>query len=67
MQTMQGVKDAIGDLFPEKGLVRTDRYDEAKDALQQAKEQVIDLLAHNEKDKQTWWEIWPFNDVPAEA
>lgn len=67
MQSMQAVREAIGDLFPDRGVVRTDLYEEAKNALQQMKEQVIATFARNESEKETWWEIWPFNDLPAKA
>ena len=63
MDIMDWVKASIGDLFPDRGLVWARRYDEAKDALQQMKEQVIDLYARNEKEKQIWQESWPFDDL----
>lgn len=67
MDIMYRVKKAIGDLFPDRGLIWADRYDEAKDALQQMKEQVIELYARNEKEKKAWQESWPFDDLPADA
>ena len=60
---MRSVKDSIGkDLFPEKGLVRVEQYDEVKDALRQMKDQVFDLYAHNEEERAIWEERWPFDD-----
>ena len=48
---MRSVKDSIGkDIFPERGIVRADQYDEDKNALQQMKEQVLDLYAHSEHE-----------------
>ena len=51
MELMCRVKNIIGDLFPDRGLISTDRYDEAKDALPQMKEQIVELYARNEQEK----------------
>lgn len=62
MNLMGSVRDSIGeDLFPEKGIVRADKYDEAINALQQMKEQVLDLYAHNDRERKLWEENWPFD------
>ncbi|KAL8710441.1 MAG: hypothetical protein Q9225_007290 [Loekoesia sp. 1 TL-2023] len=63
MNLMRSVRDSIGrDLFPEKGMVRADQYDEAKDALRQMKEQVLDMYAHDEHERKLWEQEWPFDD-----
>ena len=62
MDIMNRVENSIGDLFSDRGVIRAHRYDEAKDALQQMKEQVIELYARNEKEKEAWQENWPFDD-----
>lgn len=63
MNLMCSVRDSIGkDLFPERGLVRVDKYGEAKDALQQIKALVLDLYAHDEHERKLWEEDWPFDD-----
>ena len=63
MNLMRSVRDSIGrDLFPERGVVRVDHYDEAKNALQQVKDQVLDLYAHDENERKLWEEDWPFDD-----
>ncbi|KAK6000893.1 hypothetical protein QM012_002976 [Aureobasidium pullulans] len=59
-QAMQSIKHALGDLFPEKGVVRPDQYDEAINALEQMKEQIIEIFATSEGDKEVWEEMWPF-------
>lgn len=59
---MSSVRDSIGkNLFPEKGVISMDRYDEAKNALQQMKHQVLDLYARNEQERKLWEENWPFD------
>lgn len=62
MNAMQGVKDSLGKLFPERGIVRPEQYDEAKDALRQAKEFIIETFAKNDRERQAWEEAWPFDD-----
>lgn len=62
MQAMQSIRESLGDLFPEQGIVRPDQYDEAKDALGQAKEFIIQEFARNEEEKRVWGEEWPFDD-----
>lgn len=61
MNAMQGVKDSLGDLFPEQGVVPRERYDEAKDALSQAKEFIIETFASNDREKEAWERAWPFD------
>jgi len=63
MTLMGRVRESIGrGLFPERGMVRVDQYDEAKSALQQMKDQILDLYAHDEHERKLWEEDWPFND-----
>lgn len=61
MDVMQGVKDTIGDLFPERGMVRNDQYEESRDALRQMKDQVIGTYAGDENSKEAWQDSWPFD------
>ena len=60
MQTMQGIQDSLGELFPRNKVVSNDQYDEARDALRQMKEQVFELYAKNEGDREIWQSNWPF-------
>ncbi|KAF3479937.1 uncharacterized protein GIQ15_06913 [Arthroderma uncinatum] len=62
MQAMQSIQESIGDLFPEQGIVLPDQYEEAKDALRQAKEFIIQTFAKNETERKIWDEEWPFDD-----
>ena len=54
MELMCRVKHTKGDLFPDRGPIWADRYDEAKDAL-------------NEQEKEAWPQSWPFHDLPLNA
>lgn len=62
MEAMSPVQKSLGRLFPERGIVRADQYEEACDALQQVKEQVNEFYARSESDRQVWKEAWPFDD-----
>ncbi|KAF2866862.1 hypothetical protein BDV95DRAFT_679593 [Massariosphaeria phaeospora] len=60
MEVMRSIRESLGELFPEKGVVKADRYDEALDALEQMKEQVIDAFASNSEEREAWERAWPF-------
>lgn len=62
MEAMREVQECLGELFPVQGIVRSDKYEEARAALRQTREQVIDHFAKDEKDREVWREGWPFND-----
>lgn len=60
---MAQVRDVLGDLFPKRGiLVRSEDYDETKEALRQVKEDVIEEYAKTEEDKKEWERVWPWDD-----
>ena len=60
MQLMSSIRDCIGELFPEKGIVALDQYDESLNALGQMKEQIIEQYANGEQDAAVWRKEWPF-------
>jgi hypothetical protein len=63
IQWMTGIGDALGsDLFPLRGCVDPENYDEAKNALQQCKDQVMEEFAKTEEDRKAWDEAWPWDD-----
>ncbi|KAF2127104.1 hypothetical protein P153DRAFT_424425 [Dothidotthia symphoricarpi CBS 119687] len=51
MDAMRSLKESIGELFPEQGIVRPDQYEEALDALAQMKDQVIEEFATTEQER----------------
>lgn len=59
---MNVIKKGLEDLFPERGVVRLDQYDDAKAALRNAKAQVIENFSQSDEDRQAWEEAWPFDD-----
>ncbi|KAJ4992998.1 hypothetical protein SVAN01_01350 [Stagonosporopsis vannaccii] len=60
MEAMRSIRDSLGELFPEQGIVRAEQYDEALDALGQIKEQVISTFANNSEEEELWEKAWPF-------
>lgn len=62
IEAMRGVQEGLGELFPERGIVRAEQYGEAKDALRQIKEQVIEAFARSEREREAWREEWAFDD-----
>lgn len=63
MEVMSGIKDALGDLFPEQGyVVGVEEYDRVKDALRQMRDQVIEQCATTEEEQETWRKVWPWDD-----
>ena len=59
---MRGVKESLGELWPEKGIVPLERYDEVRELLKHVKTDLIDQLANSEEEKIGWEKAWPFDD-----
>lgn len=62
MELMQSLRQSLGELWPDKGVVRPEQYEEVKRLLRQAKTELIDRLAHSEAERIAWEESWPFDD-----
>ncbi|KAL9121399.1 MAG: hypothetical protein Q9187_002038 [Circinaria calcarea] len=62
MELMGRVRETLADLFPERGIVRAEQYEESKDALRQMKEEVIKMFVRSEHERRLWEENWPFDD-----
>ncbi|KAF3005696.1 hypothetical protein E8E13_005421 [Curvularia kusanoi] len=60
MEAMRSIRDSLGELFPEQGIVRPEQFDETLDALNQMKEQVISAFASTPEEKEAWERNWPF-------
>lgn len=60
MEAMRSIRESIGELFPEQGIVRPDQYEETMDALAQMKDQVIEEFAGTEQEREVWRKMWPF-------
>lgn len=60
IEAMRSIRESISELFPEQGIARPDQYEEALDALEQIKDQVIGGFASNEQEREVWRKEWPF-------
>lgn len=62
MHVMDKIKEHMGDLFPERGIVRHEQYEDAKAVLRRVKQQVIEDFSRSDEDRRAWEEEWPFDD-----
>ncbi|GAT25167.1 phosphotransferase enzyme family protein [Aspergillus luchuensis] len=62
MELMRGVKESLGELWPEKGIVPLERYDEVRELLKHVKTDLINQLANSEEEKTGWDKAWPFDN-----
>lgn len=61
MELMRSLRQSLGQMWPDKGVVRPEQYGEVKTLLKQAKAELIDQLAHSETEIVGWEEAWPFD------
>jgi hypothetical protein len=54
------VKESMGDLWPDKGFIDHERYDDCKAALQEVKGQILEQLAETEEEETEYERYWPF-------
>ncbi|KAL4785991.1 kinase-like domain-containing protein [Aspergillus varians] len=54
------VKESMGDLWPDKGLIEHERYDDCKAALCQIKGQILEQLAESAEERAEYERYWPF-------
>jgi hypothetical protein len=54
------VKETMGDLWPDKGFIEHERYDDCKAALHQVKDQILEQLADTDEEKGEYQQYWPF-------
>jgi hypothetical protein len=60
---MQDVQERLGSqLFQEQGLIESEKSEEAKKELQEAKQDLIREYASDEEEATEWEEAWPFDD-----
>ncbi|EFE36904.1 uncharacterized protein ARB_04431 [Trichophyton benhamiae CBS 112371] len=54
------VKEQLGDLWPDKGFIEHDRFDECKSALEDVRLQILEQLAQSEEERAEFDRHWPF-------
>ncbi|KAH8429056.1 uncharacterized protein LDX57_006726 [Aspergillus melleus] len=55
------VKEGMGDLWPDKGFIEPERYDECKAALDEVKDQILEQLADTDEERAEYERYWPFD------
>ncbi|RAH65262.1 uncharacterized protein BO66DRAFT_462574 [Aspergillus aculeatinus CBS 121060] len=61
MELMRSLRQSMGELWPEKGVVAPGQYDQVKTLLNQAKAEIVGPLALSEEDRIAWEESWPYH------
>lgn len=61
-EIMNTIKESLSELFPKKGIVRHNQYDEAKLKLRQVKTDILNQLAKSPQERSLWETAWPFDD-----
>ncbi|KXG53249.1 Aminoglycoside phosphotransferase [Penicillium griseofulvum] len=59
-ELMAEIKEQMGDLWPDKGLIEHERYEACKAALEEIKRQILDQLAETDQEKAEYERYWPF-------
>lgn len=54
------VKERMGDLWPDKGFIEHEQYDECKAALHEIKAQILEQLAETDEERAEYERYWPF-------
>jgi hypothetical protein len=54
------VKERMGDLWPDKGFIEHERYDDCKAALDEIKGQILEQLAETDEERAEYEHYWPF-------
>ncbi|KAL9039161.1 MAG: hypothetical protein Q9214_004988 [Letrouitia sp. 1 TL-2023] len=62
IEAMREVQNNLGELFPDRGFVRNDQYQETRDALWQIRERLIKTYASDGGEREIWRKCWPFDD-----
>ncbi|KAL5342729.1 kinase-like domain-containing protein [Aspergillus crustosus] len=55
------VKESLGDLWPEKGFIEHERYEECRAILDQVKSRILEGLAETEEERVELERQWPFD------
>ena len=61
IELLMEMKETMGDLWPDKGLIEHEQYDECKSALNEMKSQAVEQLAETDEEKVEYERHWPFD------
>ncbi|XRM48499.1 hypothetical protein ABZX51_011417 [Aspergillus tubingensis] len=60
-ELVDGVKEQLGDLWPDKGLIENERYEECRAALGEVRDRIVEELAESEEEREEYRRWWPFD------
>ncbi|OOF96589.1 hypothetical protein ASPCADRAFT_4630 [Aspergillus carbonarius ITEM 5010] len=55
------VKERLGDLWPDKGYIEHEQYEDCKAALHEIKVQILEQLAETDEERAEYERYWPFD------
>ena len=61
IKIMGTIKERLGDLWPEKGLIEQENYEVVMTELRAIKTELMDALVKNESDREIFLKYWPFD------
>ncbi|OJI83858.1 hypothetical protein ASPTUDRAFT_190294 [Aspergillus tubingensis CBS 134.48] len=60
-ELVDGVKEQWGDLWPDKGLIENERYEECRAALGEVRDRIVEVLGESEEEREEYRRWWPFD------
>ncbi|KAI2895659.1 hypothetical protein CBS76997_5861 [Aspergillus niger] len=60
-ELVTGVKEQLGDLWPDKGLIEHERYEECRAALEEVRDRIVEELGESEEEREEYRRLWPFD------
>ncbi|KAL2380343.1 hypothetical protein RJZ90_004635 [Blastomyces dermatitidis] len=61
IKVMVTIKERLGDLWPEQGLIEHQNYEVVMIKLMEIKSELMDALVKNEEDREVFLKYWPFD------
>lgn len=59
-ELVAAVKEKMGDLWPDKGIIEHEKYNDCKVALHEMRNQIVEQLAETDEEKAEYERRWPF-------
>ncbi|GAT24392.1 phosphotransferase enzyme family protein [Aspergillus luchuensis] len=60
-ELVDGVKEQLGGLWPDKGLIENERYKECRAALGELRDRIVEELGESEEEREEYRRWWPFD------
>ncbi|GLB19183.1 hypothetical protein AtubIFM61612_009088 [Aspergillus tubingensis] len=60
-ELVDGVKEQLGDLWPDKGLIENEWYEECRAALGEVRDRIVEELGESEEEREEYRRWWPFD------